>query len=84
MIEIKRKDFSNGTVYALKTDDGFLIETTDTFLPSYTKDAIGPKQNKLRDSEVGNRKERVDLCAACSNRIYGKAVQELYRIKKED
>lgn len=58
MIEIKRKDFSNGTVYALKTDDGFLIETTDTFLPSYTKDAIGTKQNKLRDSEVGNRKER--------------------------
>lgn len=58
MIEIKHKDFSNGTVYALKTDDEFLIETTDTFLPSYTKDAIGPKQNKLRDSELGNRKER--------------------------
>lgn len=38
------------------------------------------------DSEgnrVSGRKERVDLCAACSNRIYSKAVQELNKIKKE-
>lgn len=32
---------------------------------------------------ISGRKERVDLCAACSNRIYGKAVQELNKIKKE-
>lgn len=58
LTEIKHKDFANGVVYALKTSDGFLIETTDTFLPSYTKDAIGRKQNTLKDIEIGSRKER--------------------------
>lgn len=58
LTEIRHKDFTNGTVYALKTEDGFLIEATDTFLPSYTKDAIGRKQNTLKDTEIGSRKER--------------------------
>lgn len=58
LTEIKRKEFTNGVVYALKTADGFLIETTDTFLPAYTKDAIGQKQNTLHDKEVGSRSER--------------------------
>lgn len=58
LTEIKRKEFANGVVYALKTEDGYLIETTDTFLPSYTKDAIGQKQNKLHDTEIGSRTER--------------------------
>lgn len=58
MIEIKSREFSNGVVYALRAEDGFLIETTDTFLPSYTRDAIGPKQNILHDSELGSRAER--------------------------
>lgn len=58
LTEIKRKEFANGVVYALKAQDGYLIETTDTFLPSYTKDAIGQKQNKLHDTETGSRAER--------------------------
>ena len=58
MQEVKRKEFNNGVVYALKTDDGFLIETTDTFLPTYTRDAIGQKQNALHDTNVGSRAER--------------------------
>lgn len=56
--EIKHKKFANGIVYALKTDDGFLVETTDTFLPLYTKNAIGERQNILRDNNLGSRKER--------------------------
>jgi len=58
MKEVKQKQFTNGVVYALRTDDGYLIETTDTFLPFYTKDAIGRKQNKLDNCEVGDRSER--------------------------
>lgn len=39
--EVKSRSFANGIVYALKTEDGFPLEVTDTFLPYYTKDAIG-------------------------------------------
>ena len=35
-----------------------LIETTDTFLPFYTKDAIGRKQNLLNNYELSDRSER--------------------------
>jgi 23S rRNA (adenine2503-C2)-methyltransferase len=52
------RTFTNGTVYLLHTEDGFPIETTDTFLPFYTKDAIGRKQNKLCDYDLGDRTER--------------------------
>ena len=58
LTEVAKKEFANGVVYALRTEDGCLIETTDTFLPYYTKDAIGRKQNKLTSNEVGSRKER--------------------------
>lgn len=58
MKAIKQKEFSNGVVYALQTDDGFLLETTDTFLPYYTKDAIGRNQNKLDNYELGSRADR--------------------------
>ena len=54
----KSKSFSNGTVYCLETKDGRLIETTDTFLPYYTKDAIGRKQNMLDNEILGSRSER--------------------------
>ena len=54
----KSKNFKNGSVYCLELDDGMLIETTDTFLPYYTKDAIGRKQNLLDNYEVGDRSER--------------------------
>ena len=43
-MNIKRsKKFKNGIVYCLELQDGMLVETTDTFLPYYTKDAIGRK-----------------------------------------
>lgn len=58
MKEKTSKHFANGSVYLLITDDGFPIETTDTFLPYYTKDAIGMKQNNLTSSDVGSRAER--------------------------
>lgn len=54
----KSKSFSNGRVYCLELEDGMLVETTDTFLPYYTKDAIGRKQNFLDNDNLGSRKER--------------------------
>jgi len=56
--EIKKKEFANGAVYLMETYDGYPIETTDTFLPYYTKDAIGKKQNALEDYNLGSRDER--------------------------
>lgn len=58
MKEIKKKSFANGEVYLLETDDGYPVEVTDTFLPYYTKDAVGKKQNALQDYELGSRAER--------------------------
>lgn len=58
LTEIKRKDFENGSVYALRTEDGYLIETTDTFLPQYTKDASQHRNNLLCDRDIGSRKDR--------------------------
>jgi 23S rRNA (adenine2503-C2)-methyltransferase len=55
---IRKRKFANGLVYALETDDGYPIETTDTHLPYYTKDAIGQKQNKLKSADLGSRAER--------------------------
>lgn len=58
-MEVKKsKSFSNGKVYCLELEDGLLVETTDTFLPYYTKDAIGRKQNFLDNDNLGSRKER--------------------------
>jgi 23S rRNA (adenine2503-C2)-methyltransferase len=58
-MEIKNfKNFANGTVYCLKLNDNFLIETTDTFLPFYTKHAINRKQNLLDNNKLGDRTER--------------------------
>lgn len=58
LIEKAKKEFSNGCVYALETEDGFPIECTDTFLPYYTKNATGRKQNFLDNCELGDRTER--------------------------
>ena len=49
---VKSKSFKNGTVYCLRLEDGMLVETTDTFLPYYTKDAIGRKQNFLDNDNL--------------------------------
>lgn len=63
--EIKNRKFANGVVYAMETYDGYPIEVTDTFLPFYTKDAIGKKQNKLANYELGSRKERWMIGVSC-------------------
>ena len=52
------KFFANGGVYLLNTEDSYPIETTDTFLPWYTKNAIGNKQNALQSYDLGSRNER--------------------------
>lgn len=52
------KKFTNGIVYLLKTWDDYPLEVTDTFLPYYTKDAIGKHQNCLKNSDIGSRQER--------------------------
>jgi len=62
---VAQRDFSNGTVYALETEDGFLVEVTDTFLPYYTKDAIGRHQNALTTSDMGSRAERWMIGVSC-------------------
>lgn len=62
---INQKSFANGVVYALKTDDGFPVECTDTFLPFYTKDAIGRKQNGLTNDVIGDRSERWMIGVSC-------------------
>jgi 23S rRNA (adenine2503-C2)-methyltransferase len=65
LTEVKRKEFSNGVVYALKTQDGYLLETTDTFLPYYTKNAVGQHQNKLHNYDLGSREERYLIGVSC-------------------
>lgn len=63
--EITSRSFANGTVYALETEDGYPVEVTDTFLPYYTKDAIGRKQNGLKYDSIGSRKERWMIGVSC-------------------
>ena len=58
MKEISYKHFANGCVHCMELDDGMKIETTDTFLPFYTKDAIGRNQNFLDNKNLGSRYER--------------------------
>jgi len=55
--EVKSKPFKNGVVYALKTEDDFLIETTDTFLPFETKSNTASKE-VLHGERIGDRTER--------------------------
>jgi len=62
---LRSKHFANGSVYALETDDGYPVEVTDTFLPFYTKDAIGRKQNKLDNYHLGDRFERWMIGVSC-------------------
>jgi hypothetical protein len=61
----RRRSFANGFVYALKTIDGYPIEVTDTFLPYYTKDAVGRKQNTLKTYDLGSREDRWMIGVSC-------------------
>lgn len=54
---ISSKSFTNGSVFCLRTESGKLVETTDTFLPYYTKDTKSGC-NALTDYNVGSRAER--------------------------
>jgi len=55
---ITSKAFKNGNVHAIRLDDGMMIETTDTFLPYYTKHCINDHSNELKDDDFGDRSER--------------------------
>jgi 23S rRNA (adenine2503-C2)-methyltransferase len=55
---INQKTFGNGRVFALKTESGKIVETTDTFLPYYTRNAVGRRKNSLIKKDFGSRDER--------------------------
>ena len=63
--ELRHKEFKNGVVYALETEDGFPLEVTDTFLPNYTKDAINQNENVLHDYVLGDRTNRWMIGVSC-------------------
>jgi len=67
MKQIRERRFANGRVFALITDDGYPLEVTDTFLPYYTKDAIGRNQNNLTDGDLGSREERWMIGVSCQS-----------------
>ena len=53
--EVTSREFTNGKVYMLQTEDGYPLEVTDTFLPFYTKNCINEHTNELHDNIVGTR-----------------------------
>lgn len=61
----KTVNFANGKLHLLYTHDDYPVEVTDTFLPFYTKDAIGRKQNMLSNTSLGSRKERFMIGVSC-------------------
>lgn len=63
--ESRKRSFTNGIVYSLLTEDGYPVEVTDTFLPYYTKDAIGAKQNALKNYDIADRTERWMIGVSC-------------------
>ncbi len=63
--ELKSKEFANGKVYVLHTEDGHPVEVTDTFLPFYTKNCINEHINELKDYKLGSRKERWMVGVSC-------------------
>ena len=65
--KVAEKEFANGRVYALQTEDGYPLEVTTTFLPYYTKDAIGRKQNKLDNYKLGDYSERFMIGVSCQS-----------------
>ena len=63
--ERNSKTFTNGSVHLLRTEDNYPLEVTDTFLPFYTKDAIGRKQNMLDSYDLGDRSQRWLIGVSC-------------------
>lgn len=81
-----KKTFSNGVVYALLTEDDMPIETTDTFLPTYTKYCINNNTNKLHNYTVGDRTQRwmigVSTWSGCPVRCKFCATGKLKKCRK--
>lgn len=65
MKEVTSREFANGKVYMLMTDDNYPIETTDTFLPFYTKNCINEHTNELKEDVLGSREERWMIGVSC-------------------
>ena len=63
--EVTNRKFSNGVVYMLRTEDGFPLEVTDTFLPFYTKNCINEHTNELKSDVVGTRNDRWMIGVSC-------------------
>jgi 23S rRNA (adenine2503-C2)-methyltransferase len=86
MILKKSKAFANGVVHLFETIDGYPVETTDTFLPYYTKDAVGRNQNCLTSKDLGNRNERwmigVSVMSGCPVGCRFCATGKLKRFRK--
>lgn len=61
---VNKKEFVNGAVYALKTEDDYPLEVTDTFLPFYTKFNINGTNN-LVNNEITDRSERWMIGVSC-------------------
>lgn len=65
LTEKRSRTFANGKVYMLHTADNYPIETTDTFLPEYTKYCINEHTNELKHNDVGNRNGRWMIGVSC-------------------
>lgn len=65
LTEVISRGFTNGKVYMLRTEDGFPLEVTDTFLPYYTKNCINEHTNKLRTNILGTRNDRWMVGVSC-------------------
>lgn len=63
--EVTSREFTNGKVYMLETEDGYPLEVTDTFLPFYTKNCINEHTNKLQDNVIGTREDRWMIGVSC-------------------
>jgi 23S rRNA (adenine2503-C2)-methyltransferase len=63
--EVTSREFANGKVYMLRTEDKFPLEVTDTFLPYYTKECINEHTNELKDNVIGTRNERWMIGVSC-------------------
>jgi adenine C2-methylase RlmN of 23S rRNA A2503 and tRNA A37 len=85
LTQVRYRQFQNGKVYALETEDGYPIEVTDTFLPFYTKDAIGRKQNALNSIDIGSRFDRwmigVSVMSGCPVKCKFCATAQLKRCR---
>jgi 23S rRNA (adenine2503-C2)-methyltransferase len=65
LTEVTSREFTNGKVYMLRTYDDFPLETTDTFLPFYTKNCINEHTNELKSDEIGDRTGRWMVGVSC-------------------